>query len=160
MIENSTGQAIFAWSRIDSPMICLAFCKHTDNSSRWELDRCRAGWLQRPGAPTGLRLSTVLANREPDASEKMNDQVWADPHWVFCGASEMDYYWGGLLFVSVLETSVPCKWMSTNVRFVRVSSKRCKSMPLVIINQWEVKAVITFHMVRELLQQIYYHSQH
>ncbi len=33
-------------------------------------------------------------------------------------------------------------------------------MPLVIINQRDAKAVITFHMVRKLLQQKYYHSQH
>lgn len=33
---------------------------------------------------------------------------------------------GEVVVCSALEMSMYCKWMSTNVRFVRVSSKRCQ----------------------------------
>ena len=44
------------------------------------------------------------------------------------------------------------------MRFVRVLAQRGASMPLVIINQRDVKAVITFHMVRKLQRHMEDHS--
>lgn len=42
-----------------------------------EPNRCRAGWLKKPGVLTGpaaLGVNTVLANAEPDAAENMNER--------------------------------------------------------------------------------------
>lgn len=82
MIKDSTSQAILRQSKIYSAVICLALSKHTDNSSRWELDRCRAGRLRQACVLTGLPalgVNTVLANTEPDATEKMNGQFEPTP---------------------------------------------------------------------------------
>lgn len=59
-----------------------------------EPNRCRAGWLKKPGVLTGpaaLGVNTVLANTEPDATENMNEQyelilagrTVAYLHWLF-----------------------------------------------------------------------------
>lgn len=94
MIKDGTSQAILSQSRIYLAVIFLALSKPTDNSSRWELDRCGAGGLRQPSALTGLLalgVNTVLANTEPDVTGKMNDQY----DWVSRGVSEVDYLRGG-----------------------------------------------------------------
>lgn len=42
-----------------------------------------------------------------------------------CDDSDMDYLQDFAVYLD-LEMSMSCEWMSTNVRFVRVNSKRCK----------------------------------
>lgn len=72
-----------------------------------------------------LGVNAVLANTESDATEKMNEQYELTP----TGRPVASQRWITYRVFAVcldLEMSMYCKWMSTNVRFVRVSSKRCK----------------------------------
>lgn len=146
------ARAEYAWQ-----WFVYTLSKHADNGSRWERDRCRAGSLQQPCALTGLPalgVNTVLSNTQPDGTTSMSRPPLGVPRCLRDGL-----FTGGLQFVRTL------KWACTVSGWARMwglwgLAQRGASMPLVIINQRDVKPIITFHMVRKLLQHIYYHSQH
>lgn len=75
---------------------------------------------------TGLAapsVNTILADAEPDATEKMNEQLTPTGRPV---VFQRWIIYGVLQFFLDLEMSACCMWMSADVRFVGVSSKRCR----------------------------------